>query len=498
MQKDKRVSACRPTLDIFGSLESETELILLNRDARIRFKIPPHYSATCETMTQLEIINLIVVHHIGRAGSILLQSLFDGHPNVITLPSFSEIYVGLDEIILDSEVGVEHFIQKNPHIFDSARGYFGSVGQTVAGRFGPYGDCDLKVNIADFKEHMGQLIISHGYANKVMDRKAFFILLHLAYSRSIGNVGHSDVKYIVYNPHGLREFELLLRDFPQLRLMVMTRDPRQHWESTKKLLQLRYRSEVSRLSSLHFSFDALGYTAHVYKFAKVAEKLGPENLRVIDLPKLHNMGKSAMLDLCTWLGLEFHDSLLNSTFNGLAWMGNAANRNISSSLNPQFRENWQKTLSFDEIDFISSVNYQAIRLLHYEPTSAANIAELDDRQIQKKLLSFLSAQQTLRKSFITLQIQCMKEAWVTFISPLERRNSAAQYFRHVAGRALGFGRRMFELIGRMMGYAHFRDNELPEMLLLFREQQSYLELQRIPDEVFLTNKGNFKSMEKKS
>lgn len=449
-------------------------------------------------MTQLERINLIVVYHIGRAGSILLQSLFDGHPNVITLPSLCEIYAGLNETIPDPEAGMERFIQKNPHVFDSARGYFGSVGQTVAGRFGPQGDCDLKVSIADFREHARQLIISHGYANKVLDRKAFFVLLHLAYSRSVSDGGPKDVKYILYNPHGLREFELLLRDFPQLHLLVMTRDPRQHWESTKKLLQLRYRSDASKLSSLHFFFDALSYTEHVYKFAKAAERLGPGNLKVIDLPKLHIMGKAAMLDLCTWLGLEFSDSLLNSTFNGLAWMGNAANRSISSSLNPQFRENWQKTLSMDEIDFISSVNYHAIRLLHYEPTSAANIAELDNRQIQKKFLSFLSAHEALRKAFITFQVQCMKEAWVTFVSPLERRNSAAQYFRHMAGRVLSFGRRMIELMWKMLCYAHFREKELPEVLLLFREQQGYLKLQRIPDEAFLTNKGIYETMEKKS
>ena len=42
-----------------------------------------------------EFPNLIIINPFGRGGSIFFQSLFDGHPNITTLPSLGSIYLNI-------------------------------------------------------------------------------------------------------------------------------------------------------------------------------------------------------------------------------------------------------------------------------------------------------------------------------------------------------------------------------------------------------------------
>ena len=120
--------------------------------------------------------NLIVAMAYGRAGSLLIQSLFDSHPNVLTLPYLGAMYSLIPASINDLDWQIDWFIKRFPEIFATSRGgYFCKLNDHVAAKFGPDGDEDLRVNSMEFqKQLLG--VVNEYYTidrNRRLSRKEF-------------------------------------------------------------------------------------------------------------------------------------------------------------------------------------------------------------------------------------------------------------------------------------------------------------------------------------
>ncbi len=435
--------------------------------------------------------NLIVVHPVGRGGSIFIQSLFDGHSDVVTLPSLQEIYTRLDESIADSDASIDRFVRENPHLFDSRRGYLGYVGERVSGRFGPNADQDLRVSIDEFRSHARDLITSRGSACGAMGRKEFFVLLHLAYARSVGASALKETKFILYHPHSTQEYEVLLRDFPALHFIAMTRDPRQDWESWRRVIALRRGCDPTNLTALDCFFTAIEYSQAACEVARMAQRVEPGHFKALDLPRLHSLNTQAMLQLCQWLGLEFQESLLHSTFNGLAWMGNAATRRFTTGFDPEFKDKWRENLPTAEVEFISMLDYGAIKCYRYEDAPPRSAEDLNSLLAGKILssLSSLSSHGTLRGTYVRYHLHEIKSAFIVLASHLQFRDSKAKYLSQIAGRLHGLGRQIFVTLLEIWSFSRFRDRDLPEMFRKLRKEQAYLESHMLSDDAFLTSEN---------
>lgn len=428
-------------------------------------------------------VNLIVIHSLGRAGSLLMQSLLDGHPQIVTLPSLQEIYSGIAETVEDTDPGVDRFIAQNPHVFDSTRGYFGYVGERVSGRFGPRGDQDLRVSTDEFRTQMHKLVAARGGGS--IGRREFFVLLHLAYAAAVGAPGPLRKKYVLYHPHGAREYELLLRDFPEMYFVAMTRDPRQDWDSARRVAALRKGCQPSSLTGLDCFFNVLGYSASACAAARMAVNVAPGHFRAVDLPSLHARNEEAMRDVSNWLGIEFDASMLQSTFNGLSWMGNAASRKFAAGLDPGFRDTWRETLPAGDAEFVSRLHYGALRCFEYPDARSQSDSDLD-RYLGAELASFLAGRGTLRTAYLRYHAQTIKAALIAFASPLQFRDSKLKYARQIAGRVIGLARQVIASLGEMRQYARFVGSDVPEMCRTLREQQAFLQCHRLPAGAFLT------------
>jgi hypothetical protein len=417
---------------------------------------------------QLDKINLIAVHPVGRAGSVLVQSLFDGHPSILTLPSLGEIYSHISEKIDDPDKEIDIFIKKYPHIFDSTKGYFGYVGERVSGYFGPDGDEHLHVDIHKFKESVKKIILSCGHSKKGIQRKQFFKILHLAYSQCWGlpEIGHT--RFIFYHPHCMQEFPLLLKDFPEMYFILMTRDPRQDWESWRKVLALRRGLKVSELTKLDMLINAVAYSSSANEVCKFVENFNPYHLKVIDLADLHVSNKKAIGHLCDWLGLEFKESLLQSTFNGKLWLGNAANRTPMQGLDPTFSDKWKQNLISFEVESISTLNFGAISCFRYEPDGVRTEADLDIFS-----QNFLS-----HSNLLDIVFSQFKASIKGFLSFLNYSVPMRVFKFQVWGRW-----RHIVATSRQMGnYFKFRSRNLPNTFLNNKERQNYLSQVKIPNE----------------
>jgi hypothetical protein len=343
-------------------------------------------------------INLVVAMAYGRAGSILIQSLFDGHPNVLTLPHLGPMYSLIPASIDDLDLQIDWFVDRFPTVFDTSRGgYFSDSNEFVAAKFGPDGDQDLRVSSTAFKQQL--LGIADEYCTidgkRRVSRKEFFILVHLAYGLCVRPFDVTEIRYIFYHTHTYvdGEWQAMLQDFPELFFIGMTRDPRQDWASWKKIHAARMQRDISDVPPICLFLSEYYYSTSTHELGNLADRLKPDHIRIIDLEKLHVLNKKAMAHLCSWLSIEFNECLLQSTFNGLLWHGNAASGKRVSSLNPDMKQDaWRNELPDHDRQIISLLVPVSISYFGYDeenPLSGANNGKIDDLKYRSNLRLFI-------------------------------------------------------------------------------------------------------------
>ena len=335
----------------------------------------------------------------GRAGSLLIQSLFDSHPNVLTLPYSWTMYSLIPASINDLNRQIDWFIRRFPAVFDTSRGgYFGRVNELMAAKFGPDGDENLRVSSTDFKKQL-LCIVNEYYtidSNRPLSRKEFFILVHIAYGLCVRSFNISEIRYIFYHSHMYRhaEWQAMLEDFPELYFIGMTRDPRQDWASWKKIHALRMHRDVSDVPPICLFLSEYHYSKGSYELSNLVERLKHDHIRIIDLETLHIFNRKAITHLCSWLNIEFDECLLQSTFNGRQWHGNATNGKRVSSLNPNMtRDAWRNELPDHDRQFICLLMPGSIKYFGYDKENPATGVEneniIDDLKYSSDLRLFI-------------------------------------------------------------------------------------------------------------
>jgi hypothetical protein len=323
----------------------------------------------------------------GRSGSVLVQSLFDGHPNVVTLPHVGPIYSLIPASITDLDQQTDWFIGKFPTIFDTSRGgYFNNL-EVVAAKFGPAGDEDLRVSSTEFKSNLLSIVNKYCTtdADRRLSRKEFFILVHMAYGMCVRSLEVTELRYIFYHVHLYvdAEWQFMLEDFPELYLIAMTRDPRQDWASWKKYHASRMERNVSEVPRICLFLSEYKYSQGCYDLSNLIGRLKHDHTRVIDLEELHISGTAALMQLCSWLNIEFNECLLSSTFNGRQWHGNAASGKRASSLNPSMtRDAWCKELANHDRLIIDSLLPGVIRYFGYDRKNPAARGEAGEAAVK--------------------------------------------------------------------------------------------------------------------
>ena len=304
----------------------------------------------------MSLINLIVVHPFGRSGSIFVQSLLDGHKNILTLPHFGPIYNTISKRIVLSDPTqfkkeVKGFVSRHPDIFDTSKGYFGSGSSTVSGIFGENNDEHIITDTDLFKKRILNLKNLYFSDSLELSRKDFFILVYQSFF-DLGPENIKDIKYILYHPHDQHEIENLVKDFPNMFFVGMTRNPLSDWNSFKKVLAHRMDVKIENVPRLMALNNALRYAKETFSFFLLEQKI--KNKMMIDLIRLHKLNRKAMFKISEWLGIEFHESMLKSTFCGKLWAGNAANRLSYNTFDKNKKDSYEN-LNEEEVNFYKSV-----------------------------------------------------------------------------------------------------------------------------------------------
>jgi len=314
-------------------------------------------------------MNVILTHPYGRAGSLFVHSLFDSHPSILTLPRCGVLHSLLPAVVPAANLAsqIDAIIAKCGGIFDSTKDYFGNMSGITVGRFGFDGEENIIVSIDEFRKRFLDMAMAELEEHKQLSRRTFFVLFHISYAQCIRDVNLTHCKYIFYHPHSNDEWNALLEDFPALHFIAMTRDPRQDWVSWKKIHALRMGRDTSRIPPICMFLSAKYYADSSHSLRDIIGKLQSDHIRIVDLEVFHVMNRNAMIHLANWLNIEFTEVLLDSTFNGHKWFGNAADLKKSSTFNPTMkRDAWKTELTNAEIEAINLILPGTISYLHYD------------------------------------------------------------------------------------------------------------------------------------
>ncbi len=264
----------------------------------------------------------------GRNGSVFLQSLLDGHEQILQLPGIFYIDEFLSACVLeDASKMCEVFIDKFPEFFDSRRNSIGGMD-----RLGNKKNEHIKVDKHFFCQKYIEIISAEAvnYLNIVF-------ALHYAYALACGDNYIVKKRLLLIHIHHAHRLVSLDQFIGKYKILFMERDPIPSLVSEVKGWKLYYGESVP---------------IWLYAYAINRKILEPIRITKVGMPvitirleDLHRQHKKILSKFCLEYGLDYSNSLNESSFLSLKWWGDDLSQKPQNGFNQNFRNN------FDRNDF---------------------------------------------------------------------------------------------------------------------------------------------------
>lgn len=326
-----------------------------------------------EQFIQKESIQMVGLVECSGTGTKVLQSFLDGHPNLLTIPSYPLVYFYPHWFEWTSQKTrswpelLELFCVKHASVLDSAR----IPGHNGLNNVGEGQDESLKIDEDIFRKTFLELTEGAPLSSRNM-----ILAVHLAFARAQGQ-DIRELKVILYHIHNDIYLEHLKADFPHLKVIGMYRDPR---ANSLNRVETGFRVDEEKLSLtdafLHRKFVFANLCHYYFKnIFDISQYVVPENLIIIRHEDLYHHLDFVLKWVCQWLGIPFHESLNTMTFSGKKWWGDKIygkklDNKVSSSV---VSEKWKNILKPREIFIIEATSFEVLKrfgfpLLAYNDT----------------------------------------------------------------------------------------------------------------------------------
>ena len=326
-------------------------------------------------------LNVILITPHGRSGSVFLQSLLDGHKEIIGFPIIYDWYDFTMKNIynLTNEDIIDQFLIKNKKILSSKNNSFFDLGKAKHHLDEKKFNIDTKV----FKECFIEITKNI----TIISEKSLFEWIHLSLA-SYMKYDIKKIKYILVHIHeytnvftqtnsNKTRFEFIVKHYPDFKLLATIRDPREDFNSWKKIMIQR--------SNEFTVFETFKYIYHIKKTYQslllfIKNNIKKDNFLLIDLNRFHIKQKNALLIICELLIINFDDCLLKSTFFNIPWEGNSSDNKIMSTFDKKKAiYKWDNELSYKEKIILNTFHYSIINLFKYS----------NDNKYYKKIYSII-------------------------------------------------------------------------------------------------------------
>lgn len=312
-----------------------------------------NYKNMMSHLLSLPVVTMITT---GRTGTDFVQSLLDGHPQVVVFNGhvqFGDYWAKARTtrmLPLNADDILDEFIGHYIHRFKSRYDHI-----ERKDRLGPqYGD-SLNLDTAVLKGHARSLL-----SQVPITRKTVLVAIYGAYALTLGQ----DVmlkKLFFHHEHNVEGIGPFLEDFPLARIICMTRDPRANFYSGV----LHHRQYDSNKDN---GRHVVSYIRRILVDAGVLRPLGRDYIAI----RLEDMGHPGMMArLCEWLGIDEHPCLKESTWGGLLWHGDRLSKEKKGDkgFSAKLLENgWQSKMPWTDQMVLNGIMYNRLRAYGYSST----------------------------------------------------------------------------------------------------------------------------------
>lgn len=279
-----------------------------------------------------------------RSGTTLLQSLLDGHP----------------EIVVDA--GESRFFTRNYHRlrFRTTRQRIAIARKDLLHIFQPGNDYHAK-----YLRH-----VSAGEVHRLFERNLrcsdrrlsdYLPSYVLAYGEASGQLSEKSRFWVEKTPYSEYYSELILRWYPEARVIFVVRDPRDVFCS----INVRARRKKSYVTASSFSFT---WSTSVRQVGRIRTKLGDDGFLAVRYEDLTARTRETMERIRTFLAIADDIILLTPSKGGgaVSWEGNRASHEKAADVSPPVRYDWQSLMSQRERDTLSRRLYTDASTFGYQ------------------------------------------------------------------------------------------------------------------------------------
>lgn len=273
----------------------------------------------------------------GRTGSDLLQSFLDCHPEVLTFNG-RLLFHAFWESSLCAAAGdfaaedlIDEFIGKHIYTLKSRYDIWERKHQ-----LGEQHDQVIDIDLHRFRTEALNLL-----DGRQVTSQTALVAIYAAYALCLGQ-DLEQKKLFFHHPHAFSEMPSYLKDFPDSKIICMTRDPRASFVSGIEHHR-NFNNAVDTDTGGHLFFTI----NRILNDASPLERYSNE-YRVV---RLEDLGRrDILLTLCKWLNISFDECLTKSTWGGLMWQGDKLSKvNREPGFSAELLDNqWEKRLSFTD------------------------------------------------------------------------------------------------------------------------------------------------------
>lgn len=308
------------------------------------------YDNLMERLIKLPACTLLTT---GRTGTDFLQSLLDSHPDVLTFNGAlffhdfwnSSLCVGAGTF--DIRDLVEEFIGK--HIERLKSRYDAIDGKD---RLGENYNQSINIDLDRFKSEIVRLINS-----KEVSSRNFMLAVYGAYSLCLGQ-DLSKKKILFHHIHHAEKLDDFLKDFPDSKIISMTRDPRANFVSGVEHWR-KYQPATDQGAHLYY---------YINRILKDAVPLGKYGNRYIVI-RIEDLGNDNLLkQLSNWLGISYDECMKKSTWGGLIWHGDRLSEKKKKEIGWSkdiLDNNWEKKLSNMDKYVLNYIMFYRLKYYNY-------------------------------------------------------------------------------------------------------------------------------------
>jgi len=213
----------------------------------------------------------------------------------------------------------------------------------------------LDIDVDSFKCHALNLL-----EGREVNSRHVLTAVYGAYAICLGQ-DLEGKKLFFHHAHHFEELPAYLRDFPDSKIICMTRDPRANFVSG--IEHHRNNNHLIGVGDTDNGSHLLFYIDRILNDATPLEIYDNEYIVI----RIEDLGRRDILEeLCCWLDISYDEGLTKSTWGGLRWHGDRLtikNDNEAGWSKSVLENQWRKSLSVIDKYVLNYIMYP--RLKHY-------------------------------------------------------------------------------------------------------------------------------------